>query len=413
MAYHLLVVAAVGGDGNFEDGHMSEPDAIIQKLRDILDKEQGLESLLERSLVKARNWAEEELNPRLFAALEWPTDIGEYEDYLKRYLRWVPHESNGDAWKNEQRQAQEVSDRMGHFYFLVDQKVDGEAPQDSDAFREWMTDFARRWGDFLDTPESFGPQVLQSFIDNAPEYRIEESLVDGVPNAPSGWLTANQFIAREINGGLRPIAEPASNLVATSPADCHYQHAYDIDADSNIPATKVKNRKYGNIKQLLEGSAYSERFARGTFVHYMLPVHAYHRYHLPVAGVIKESFRINGKVFMQVGIENHELRASDSASSGYEFSQTRGVVTIDTAESDCGNIGVVAVIPVGMAHVSSVVLTSVAGKHMSKGEEFGYFQFGGSDIIILFQEGVSREIDTSQKFRLVGTPVARCRLRSA
>nr|WP_279637644.1 MULTISPECIES: phosphatidylserine decarboxylase [Mycobacterium] len=50
---------------------------------------------------------------------------------------------------------------------------------------------------------------------------------------------------------------------------------------------------------------------------------------------------------------------------------------------------------------------------MSKGEEFGYFQFGGSDIIILFQEGVSREIDTSQKFRLVGTPVARCRLRSA
>lgn len=129
--------------------------------------------------------------------------------------------------------------------------------------------------------------------------------------------------------------------------------------------------------------------------------------------MIKESFRINAKVFMQVGIENHELQASHSASSGYEFSQTRGVVTIDTAESDCGNIGVVAVIPVGMAHVSSVVLTSVVGKHMSKGEEFGYFQFGGSAIIILFQEGVSREIDTSQKFRLVGTPVARCRLRSA
>ncbi|MGV7852863.1 phosphatidylserine decarboxylase, partial [Mycobacterium kansasii] len=78
----------------------SEPDAIIQHLRDILDKEQGLESLLERSLLKARKWAEEELNPELLAALEWPTDIGQYEDYLKRYLRWVPHESNRDAWKN-------------------------------------------------------------------------------------------------------------------------------------------------------------------------------------------------------------------------------------------------------------------------------------------------------------------------
>jgi hypothetical protein len=45
---------------------------------------------------------------------------------------------------------------------------------------------------------------------------------------------------------------------------------------------------------------------------------------------------------------------------------------------------------------------------MAKGEEFGYFQFGGSDIIILFQEGVNPEIDESDEFRLVGTPVARC-----
>jgi phosphatidylserine decarboxylase len=392
---------------------MTEPEAIVEKLRRTLDKEPGLTDLLERSLVNAREWAKAELKPELFAALEWPTDIGEYEDYLKRFIRWVPHESNAEAWKNEKRQAQEVSDRMSHFYFLASQKVDGRALQNSAVFREWMSEFARHWGSFLDTPESFGPEVLQSFIDNAPEYRIHESLIDGVPNAPSGWLTTNQFIAREINGGLRPIAEPSTNLVVTSPADCQYQHLYDIDADSNIPATAVKNEKYGNIKQLMEGSAYSESFARGTFVHYMLPVHAYHRYHLPVGGVVKESFRINGKVFMQVGLGSGEFAASDSASSGYEFSQTRGVVTIDTSASDAGDIGVVAVIPVGMAHVSSVVLTAVEGKHMAKGEEFGYFQFGGSDIIILFQEGVDPQIDTSEEFRFVGTPVARCKPRSS
>ncbi|HZU46423.1 MAG TPA: phosphatidylserine decarboxylase [Mycobacterium sp.] len=392
---------------------MSDPEAIVQQLRHTLDKEHGLADLLERSLVKAREQAEAELKPELFAALEWPTDIGEYEGYLKRFIRWVPHESNADAWKNEKRQAQEVSDRMSHFYFLASQKIDGQALQNSGIFREWMSEFARQWGSFLDTPESFSPEVLQSFIENAPEYRIHESLIDGVPNAPSGWLTANQFIAREINGGLRPIAEPSNNLVVTSPADCQYQHLYDIDADSNIPATPVKNEKYGNIKQLMEGSAYSESFARGTFVHYMLPVHAYHRYHLPVGGLVKESFRINGKVFMQVGLGSGEFAASDSASSGYEFSQTRGVVTIDTSASDAGDIGIVAVIPVGMAHVSSVVLTAVEGKHMAKGEEFGYFQFGGSDIIILFQEGVDPQIDTSEEFRFVGTPVARCKPRSS
>lgn len=275
-----------------------------------------------------------------------------------------------------------------------------------------MTEFARQWGAFLDTPESFSSEVLQSFIDNAPEYRIHESLVDGVPNAPSGWLTANQFIAREINGGLRPIADPASNLVVTSPADCQYQHVYSVGADSSVPAVSVKNEKFGNVKDLLQGSDYSEIFARGTFVHYMLPVHAYHRYHLPVGGLVKESFRISGKVFMRVGLKDHQFAASDSATSGYEFSQTRGVVTIDTSASDGGDIGIVAVVPVGMAHVSSVVLTAVEGKHMSKGEEFGYFQFGGSDIIILFQDGVDPRIDTSEDFRLVGTPVARCRTRS-
>lgn len=390
---------------------MSQPEAIVTKLRETLGKDPSLADLLQGSLAKARQWAEADLDPQLFEALEWPADVGQYEEYVKRFVRWVPHESDGAAWKQE-GSAQELSDRMSHFYFLASQKVGDTALQDSAVFREWMTQFAREWGEFLDSPESFSPQALQSFIDNAPEYRLHESLVDGAPNAPSGWLTANQFIAREINGGLRPIAEPASNAVITRPADCSYQHTYDIDAESYIPATTVKNEKFGNIKQLIEGSQYADSFAGGTFVHYMLPVHAYHRYHLPVGGLVAESFRINGKVFMEVGIEDQQLQGSDSASSGYEFSQTRGVVTIDTAQSDAGDVGVVAVIPVGMAHVSSVVLTSTAGRHMAKGEEFGYFQFGGSDIIILFQQGVNPQIDKSEEFRLVGTPVARCTLRS-
>jgi phosphatidylserine decarboxylase len=61
-----------------------------------------------------------------------------------------------------------------------------------------------------------------------------------------------------------------------------------------------------------------------------------------------------------------------------------------------------------MAHVSSVILTAVEGTQMAKGEQFGYFQFGGSDIIICFQPGVDPQIDTGKGYRLVGTPIARC-----
>jgi phosphatidylserine decarboxylase precursor len=392
---------------------MSKPEPIIDELRETLGKEPDLTKRLERSLVKAHESAEAGLNPDLFAALEWPRGIGEYEDYVRGFIRWMPHESNAKAWqgtKPDERYAKEVNDRMAHFYFLVDQEVDGEAPQNSEIFRDWTTRFARQWGSFLDTTESFSQEALQTFIDDAPEYRVHESLIDGVPNMPSGWLTFNQFFARELNGGLRPIAEPTSNLVVTSPADCVFQRAYDIDADSNVPPVTLKSvNTFGNIKQLMEGSAYNECFANGTFVHYMLQASSYHRYHLPVSGVVKESFKISGQVFMQVSLKDQEFNASDAATTGYEFFQNRGVVALDTSASDSDDIGMVAVIPVGMSHVSSVILSAVEGTHMAKGQEFGYFQFGGSDIIILFQEGVDPEIDTSEDYRLFGTPVARCK----
>lgn len=157
--------------------------------------------------------------------------------------------------------------------------------ENSEVFRGWLTEFARQWGSFLDTSESFNDDILQSFLRDAPEYTIEESLIGGRPNMPSGWVTFNQFFARELNPGLRPISEPTDNRVVTSPADCTFQHCYDIDAESNIPATTIKgNHHYGNITQLLEGSRYADTFANGTFVHYMLPPSAYHRFHVPVRG---------------------------------------------------------------------------------------------------------------------------------
>ena len=388
---------------------------IIDHLKNILAEDAELAELLERSVVMAREKAEADLDPDVFEALDWPRDLDEYETYLKDFIRWIPCQSDNKAWTKqapEERYAKEVSDRLAHFFWLVDQPVHdgGAVAEKSEPFGTWLTDFARQWGSFLDTPESFSEEILESFLANAPEYTIGESLIDGKPNQPSGWLTFNQFFARELNTGLRPVAEPRSNLVIASPADCSYRHTYDIDAGSNIPATTIKNsHKYGNIKQLLEGSEYAEAFAGGTFVHYMLPPSSYHRFHLPVSGLVKESYVLNGKVYMQVDLEDHHLQSKDSSRSGYEFFQTRGVVTIDTSESEDGDLGIVGVVPVGMSHVSSVMLTAVAGKSARKGDEFGFFQFGGSDIILLFQAGVELEIDQSDSFHLMGSSVARCR----
>ena len=45
------------------------------------------------------------------------------------------------------------------------------------------------------------------------------------------------------------------------------------------------------------------------------------------------------------------------------------------------------VLPIGMAQVSSVNLTAEVGAMLAKGEEFGFFSFGGSDIVMLFEAG--------------------------
>ncbi len=65
--------------------------------------------------------------------------------------------------------------------------------------------------------------------------------------------------------------------------------------------------------------------------------------------------------------------------TGYQFLQTRGLVVLETAH------GLVACLPVGMAQVSSVVITAEVGVALRKGEEMGYFQFGGSDLVMVFE----------------------------
>ncbi|MEU6190446.1 phosphatidylserine decarboxylase [Nocardia sp. NPDC047038] len=59
-----------------------------------------------------------------------------------------------------------------------------------------------------------------------------------------------------------------------------------------------------------------------------------------------------------------------------------------------------------MSHVGSVVLTAVENRQMEKGQQFGYFQFGGSDIILLFQNKLDLHVNTDDDYRLVGSPAA-------
>jgi phosphatidylserine decarboxylase len=384
----------------------------IKLLKDKLASDQDLANLIVHSLEQARVIGENKLDRDLFAALSWPLDLPSYFSYLEEFARWKPQQSADKAWKapgtDEQ---QEVYDRLCHFYWLIDQKIDQDRKivENNEWFSQWLSDYADLWGSFLDTTESFDQEILESFIKNAPKYAVEDSMINGRPNAPSGWLTFNQFFARELNPGLRPIASPTNNGVITSPADCTYRASYKIDPNSTIPALKIKKtHQFASVEKLLEGSPYSSAFANGTFVHYFLGPYSYHRFHTPVAGLLRECRSVRGKVYLDVNLVEGQFDAPDSSQGGYEFAQTRGIVILDTSQSPYGNVGLVGVVPVGMAQVSSVNMTATVGNLMLKGDEFGYFLFGGSDIIVLFQEGVNPQIYTGGQYRHYGTAIATC-----
>jgi phosphatidylserine decarboxylase len=394
----------------------------------LLDYEQLIGSLIEKtkedkifltllmaSLNKAKTLAQEQLDPVLYKNLQWPTDLLGYNKYLKELSKWRPEESNHAVWEIPHENGhQEVDDRLNHFYWLIHQKVGTGSTtivQDIPWFSEWLIDYAKCWGNFLNTTDSFNEEKLNSFIENAPKYRVEDSLINGKANNPSGWLTFNQFFARELNPGLRPISNPFDNKIVTTPADCNYRAQYKITGDSSIPEIIIKStHKFSNIANLLEGSNYKNDFAKGTFVHYYLSPFSYHRFHIPVAGTVKECYPIHGLVYCDVNIVDKQFDSPDNAEDGYQFAQARGVMIVDTTNSPYGNIGIVAVIPIGMSQVSSVNMIATVGSDLLKGDEFGYFLFGGSDIIVLFQEGVNPQIDINNLYRHYGVKMADCTL---
>ena len=398
-----------------------ESDSVVDSFIRQANSHEGFNDLLVDSLRKAQQAAHAQLEPDLYDALRWPTDFDGYVDYLNFFRRWIPRQGKAKAWLNtENGQSQEVYDHLCHFYYLIDQPVGengSKVVQDIEWFSNWLVDFANDWGSFLNTPESFNDEILEGFIKNSTNFDVMDSMIgpegNKRPNSPSGWLTWNQFFARELNPGLRPIASPTNNQIVTAPADCTYKAQYKIDADSKIPEITMKlTHKYADVKELLKGSKYADAFANGTFVHYFLGPYSYHRFHTPVAGFVEECYAIHGKVFLDVELNGNQFDAPDSSQGGYEFTQARGVITIDTRNSPYGDVGIVAVVPIGMAQVSSVNMTATEQTFCEKGQEFGYFLFGGSDNILLFQEGVNPQILTNTNYRHYGTHAVTCRTLS-
>jgi phosphatidylserine decarboxylase precursor len=284
-------------------------------------------------------------------------DIGDRQAlyrHLDASLTWVPVD-------------RQMVPRLLPFVYLVNQ-APGDRLNGDDQFNAWYSRFMRDYGAFLDTPASAAG--IESFLSN-PAYRADDYI-----RGPSGWQTFNQFFAREIKPGRRPIAAPRDDRAIVSPADAVFMGSWPVAEDSTIT---IKGAKW-RIAELLADSVYADAFKGGTYAHSFLYIDDYHRYHVPVAGTLKEVRNISGRVYMDVR-RNPDGSLDVVDGDTYQFNQERGLVVIDSPA-----VGLVAVLPIGMSYVSSVNLTPDPGATLRKGDPFGYFMFGGSDIVMIFQD---------------------------
>jgi phosphatidylserine decarboxylase len=265
---------------------------------------------------------------------------------------------------------------------------------------QWLVDYANAMGGFMNSTQSWNqPGQVQSF-QSAPIYRLERYNY-------SSATTFNEFFSRTLITP-NPVDGASDNTVIASPADCTFA-SYGINIGSSDTVT-IKTLEW-SLDDLLATSSYHNAFAGGTFVHAFLAPFDYHRQHAPVSGKVVEKQVIPGQCYLEVDVESvpgsdghnrlrprrpifphsaaisadgdvNTLSAPDNA--GYQFLQARGVIIIDTTGQ--ANIGYVAIIPVGMCQVSSVQITVSVGDTVNKGDPISYFQLGGSDVIMVFEQ---------------------------
>ncbi len=307
-------------------------------------------------------------------------NLDQYLEWINKFLYWIPTENSS---------GQNVNDHLSAFYFIADQEpllslqnqiIPHDMALPLTSFSQWLVNYANAMGEFLDTTRSLTKESEKTFYDT-PAYNMKE-----YTRPHGGWRTFNQIFARHFKPGYRPIASVSDQSVIVMPADSTFGGQWEIRKDSNVT---VKNLNW-KVSELLEGSPFKDRFENGIFMHSYLSPTDYHRQHAPVGGKVVEARVIHGQVYLEVeantadehsGKHNLKLKRNYDSfdTAGYQFGQSRGLIVLDTP------IGLVAVLPIGMCQVSSVIITAEVGVTVRKGEELSYFQFGGSDIILLFE----------------------------
>ena len=226
------------------------------------------------------------------------------------------------------------------------------------AKRAW---FSRWYGWRMSGSES--KARVRPFIE---KYGLSE--VEHVKQADE-FTSFNDFFYRKLKPKARPVDIATESVVF--PADGRH---LGFAKASEVEGVYIKGQKF-DLGKLLDDDNLAAHFADGAAVFSRLCPVDYHRFHFPVAGVPGNARLINGPLYSV-----NPLALRDRLANLWE--NKRFVTEIETEQ-----LGKVLVLEIGATNVGSVNLTFVPTRPVKKGEEKGYFAFGGSATFTIFEPG--------------------------
>ena len=217
--------------------------------------------------------------------------------------------------------------------------------------------FSKWYGARMSKPESasrIAPFIKQYGLD-------PEDFADD----PSSFKSFNEFFYRKLKPSARPIAQSP----VVFPADGRHLGFPDISA---INSFFVKGQTF-DLPALLGDATLAEKYAKGALVLSRLCPVDYHRFHFPAAGIPSETKNIPGPLFSVSPI-------ALGKNLSYLWTNKRTICQLETE-----NLGTILILEIGATCVGSIHQTYTLGKPVEKGQEKGYFAFGGSSTITIFE----------------------------
>lgn len=212
---------------------------------------------------------------------------------------------------------------------------------------------------------------------------IKKNKLEMTDYEPKKYTSFNDFFMREIKPEARPLIEDTTVLAA--PCDGKVT-VYPINAEAVF---QIKRSEY-SLAELLGSEALAEEWQNGVAVIFRLTPDDYHHYYFIDEGTILSHQKISGMfhTVQPIAIHNEPVFSRNS----------REVMMIDTK-----NFGKMIQIEVGALMVGKIKNLKSKG-NCQRFEKKGWFEFGGSTVLLLFQAGsvildpeISRNTENKQE----------------